>query len=102
MSLFDIRTRDELKQAYGGWLEEGMKRVGLERQSRWTESIAVGSEPFVRETKEKLGIRAVGREIIGEGASYELRESETPYESVFDLQNGDLSLANTYYWNVTF
>ena len=102
MSLFDIRTRDELKQAYGGWLEEGMKRVGLERQSRWTESIAVGSEPFVRETKEKLGIRAVGREIIGEGGSYELRESETPYESVFDLQNGDLSHANTYHWNVTF
>jgi len=30
------------------------------------ESIAVGSESFVEHTKEVLGIRAIGREVIGE------------------------------------
>ena len=45
--------------------EEAMERQGREREPRWTESIAVGNEVFVRETKEKLGIRAMGREVIG-------------------------------------
>ena len=50
-------------------LERGSQR---ERKPRWTESIAVGSEGFVRETKEKLGIKAMGREVIGADGSYEL------------------------------
>jgi len=34
------------------------------REGKWTESIAVGSESFVNSTKEKLGIKAQGREVI--------------------------------------
>ncbi len=102
MGLFGIKNRDELKKAYGVWLEEAMEREGRERQPRWTESIAVGNEPFVRETKQRLGIKAVGREVIGVDGSYELREPVTPYEAVFDPKNGDLRAENTYYWDVTF
>ena len=65
-------------------MEEVLEKKSRERQPRWTESIAVGNEAFVRETKEKLGIRAIGREDVGADGSYELRESGIPYEAVFD------------------
>jgi REP element-mobilizing transposase RayT len=101
MGLFGIKTRDELRKAYGAWLEEAMGRQCRERQPRWTESIAVGSEPFVRDTKQRLEIRAVGREVTGADGSYELREPAIPYEAVFNPQNGDLRAENKYFWNLS-
>jgi len=52
--------------------------------------------------KGKLGIRAMGREVIGVNGSYELREPETSYEAIFWPENGDLRDENRYYWDVTF
>ena len=34
------------------------------------ESVAVGSRAFVTETKEKLGIRAKGRKMVGTGDNF--------------------------------
>jgi hypothetical protein len=103
ISLLDIKNRDGLQRIYKGWVEEVLgKQSSRNRQPRWTESIAIGNEAFVRETKEKLGIRAIGREAIGADGSYELRDAETPYGAVFSLQNGDLRDENTFYWDVTF
>ena len=59
-------------------MEEALQKQSRERDGRWSESIAVGSEAFGRDTKEKLGIRAVDREIMGKEGFYELRESEVP------------------------
>ena len=42
------------------------------RDSRWTESIAVGSEGFVAETKVKLGTRGDHSRVYGEGNSFQL------------------------------
>jgi putative transposase len=92
---------DELKGTYRGWVEEALGKQGRQRQPRWTESIAVGSEAFVRATKEKLGIRAVGREVMGANGSYELREPEAGYESNFSTENVGLSEENTFYWDVS-
>jgi len=99
MGLFDIKNRDELKKTYRDWLQEGMERQSRERQPRWTESIAVGSESFVRDTQEKLGIRGIGREVMGANGCFELREPDTPYEALFRPQNADLRQENTYYWD---
>lgn len=85
MDLFNCQSMDELKKVYREWVEEALEKQSRERQPRWTESIAVGKEAFVRETKEKLATRAVGREVIGANASYELREPETPYEAIFEM-----------------
>jgi hypothetical protein len=38
---------------------------------------AVGNEAFVENTKEKLGIRAISRKMIGGDATCELREAES-------------------------
>ena len=97
--LLDIMNMDELKETYRSWVEDGLEKQGRQRQPWWTESIAVGSEDFVRHTKERLGIRAVGREVVGANGSYMLQEPETGYEGNLGTENVGLSEENMYYWN---
>jgi hypothetical protein len=92
---------DELRKTYRDWVQEFLAKQGRERQPRWTESIAIGAEAFVRETKEKLGIRVMGREVKRAGESYELREPEISYEANFGHENDDLRQENTYFWDVS-
>ena len=100
MDLLKIKSMDELRDAYKGWVDESLERQDRERLPRWTESIAVGSETFVENTKEKLGIRAGGRKVIGGNGACKLREPETSYNRLFAFENSDLNPQNTYYWGV--
>ena len=68
------------------------------RDSKWTESIAVGSERFIETTKRLLGIKAKGRKIIGGEKSFELREPAVFYGGDFTPENSHLSLQNGYVW----
>jgi REP element-mobilizing transposase RayT len=99
IELFNMGSMDELRKTYRDWVQEALAKQDRERQAQWTESIAIGAEAFVRDTKEKLGIRAMGREVIGEGESYKLREPETSYEANFGHENADLRQENTYFWD---
>jgi hypothetical protein len=93
---------DELRKTYKCWVEEALeKKSYCKREPRWTESIAIGNEVFVRETKEKLGIKAIGREVIGADGFYELREPETPYDTNFGFKNVGLRQENTFYWEIS-
>ena len=49
------------------------------RTGRWTESIAVGNVGFIKDVKERLGPKAMWREIAGANGSYELREPAAAY-----------------------
>jgi hypothetical protein len=44
------------------------------RDQKWTESIAVGSEAFVRDVQRRLGLVGNSREVKAEGDSFVLRE----------------------------
>ena len=102
IDLFSTQSMDELKKTYRGWVEEALEKQSYcKRETRWTESIAVGSEVYVRETKEKLGMKVKGREAIGTNGSYELREPETPYNGSLGPENADLSLDNKFYWETS-
>jgi len=83
MELLGIKTMDELGRRYKDFVDEALQTPNYQRQPQWTESIAVGSETFVQDIKEKLGIRAVGRKITGNNETYELREATTPYNAIF-------------------
>jgi hypothetical protein len=102
IKLLDFRNVEAFKNTYRGWVEEALDKQGRHRQPWWTESVAVGSEEFVRNTKEKLGIRAVGREVAGENGSYTLQEPETRYEDSFSIENVSLSEENMYSWDQSF
>lgn len=101
IELFGFQSMDELKKEHRNWVEEAIeKRSHCERQSRWTESIAVGSEEFARGTKEKLRVKAVGRDIRGTNGSFEVREMVTPYGADFEGENEGLRQENTFYWDI--
>ena len=55
----------------------------------------------MRNTKEELGIRAVGREVIGSNGSFVLQEPETSYEANFRTENVGLREENTFYWDIS-
>ena len=96
-----IGKMEELRESHRMWVEEALAQRRQGREPRWTESIAVGSESFVEQTKASLGIRAIGREVVGRDGIYELREPATPYGSGFGHENSDLRPQNTYFWKIS-
>jgi hypothetical protein len=99
MELFGTNSMDELRESHRGNVEEALQEPGCERDARWTENIAAGSEALVRETKERLGIKAASREVMESDGSYELRESNVSYGANLQAENGDLSQGNAFFWD---
>jgi putative transposase len=101
--LLNFNEMDELAESYRGWIEEALKRVRHHthrRERKWTESIAVGSESFVMDTKERLGFKARGRVTSERDGVYELREPVVPYSSNSGHENAVLRSQNGYLWKV--
>jgi putative transposase len=99
--LLSFRGMDDLAKAYREWVDESLSAGDHYRDGKWTESVAVGSEAFVASTKERLGVKVKGREVIGDDGSYALRESPAAYEGILRHENEGLSLENTHFWNET-
>lgn len=97
--LFDFRGMDELADAYRGWIQRSVSNGKHSRDGKWTESVAVGSAPFVTATKEKLEVKGIGREVISGGGSYELREPPASYKGILAHENEGLRLENSYFWD---
>jgi len=87
-------------EQYGRWVQEAIAEGRMQRETCWTESIAVGSKDFVEETKVKQGISAKGRRIdeMPDGLCA-LRETSVPYNADFDPENGALSAENAFFWD---
>jgi putative transposase len=100
MDLLHISTVDDLRNSHKKWVEEILKTQNYVRESKWSQSIAVGSKSFVESIKEKLGIRAKGRKVADSKDLYHLREAQAAYNSHFTPENGVLSAKNTYFWSV--
>jgi REP element-mobilizing transposase RayT len=99
MDLLSIRDSDQLRIAHKQWVEEILKEGSSIRETKWTESIAVGSKAFVEVIQKKLGIKAKGRKVVGDSDTYELREAQSSYDDFFGLEKGILRSKNTYLWN---
>lgn len=96
--LFDFRSMHDFAEAHRGWVERSIEEGIHTRTQKWTESVAVGGEEFVKATKETLGLKAKGREVIGGDGSYQLKEFPAPYNSRLLLENEPLRLQNEYFW----
>ena len=101
ISLLQVRNIQDLQKACQSRVEENLTSGNDGRKRKWTESIAVGSKGFVELIKQKLGIRARGRDVIGDGVSHQLMEPLVPYKLNFDPENDLLSLENAYIWDET-
>jgi putative transposase len=98
--LLNFREKDQLAESYRGWIEEALKKVNHRRDGKWTESVAVGGESFVTETKQRLGFTARGRAATEKDGVFELRDPVVSYNSVFGHENAVLRAQNGYPWKV--
>jgi len=96
--VFGFREKDEFAASYGGWIDEALQKAKHHRDQKWTESIAVGSESFVKETKKLLGADGIGRKVKEREDAFELRERAIPYNGNFGHENVGLSPQNRYCW----
>jgi len=91
MELLRIDGRDDLRRHHRSWVEESLRSADHARESKWTESIAVGSRAFVERTKVGLGLWARTMSVIAKEGAYELRDPETPYNAHSRGKNSDLN-----------
>jgi hypothetical protein len=92
--LLNFESDDDLRDAHRKWVAREIQADNRDKEDKWTQSIAVGSKTFVEKIKAFLGFRAIGRKVIGADDTFELREGQTPYGKVSDLDSG-----NTFLWN---
>lgn len=58
----------------------------------------MGSESFVAKTRDKLGVKAKARKVIGQDGTYRLRESPGSYNGVFSPEKAILRPQNEIFW----
>jgi len=79
IELYDGWTVEDFAKNYRQVIEEVLERRELSREPMWTETIAVGSEEFVRGIGEKTQVRMDLKLDQGLNGQWTLRESRIPY-----------------------
>ncbi|WP_019612701.1 transposase [Thioalkalivibrio sp. AKL7] len=79
-----LPTLQSLADTHRGWVDDALHNDRAARDDRWTQALAVGSEPFVRTIHAQLGIRAVDRSVRNDADAYHLAEDPAPYSHVPD------------------
>ena len=82
------------------WVEDFLGKGNNIRDDKWTKNIAVGNRSFINRVKYLMGILAIGRESIGTGDSYQLREPSVPYGAHFEAKKRDIWPKNKCFWDV--
>jgi len=95
---FDDFTR--FLEAHRHWVEAALADQGNGREARWTESVAVDQEDFVRRIVQALGGMARWHSIRKADAGMELRESEASYNANFGGQNTVIGGQNRRIWRL--
>jgi REP-associated tyrosine transposase len=73
-----------LRLSHGEWISEALGTEAQRREEFWSQSIAVGSEAFVRQTQDPFGLKGKTRDIIKTDKAVLLRETEGNYGPDFE------------------
>jgi len=92
--LLNLNSVEELAQQQRTWVETAIEDDANVRDSKWSESIAVGDRTFVKDVMDRLGAKAMDREIAEDNGTAVLREPKIPYSVSFDPKTGPLSPKN--------
>ena len=82
MELAGFESFDLFQSAHKKWVDDSLGNYGGKRKSHWTESVAIGSNAFIKKTFSHLGAQAKGLRIIEAGDAFQIREkieSITPF-----------------------
>lgn len=91
---------ESFQTAHRQWVETAVGEEIPQRESTWTQAVAVGSESFVEKVKGQLKGLAIGRRIQTMANGWELREEAIPYNHFLEAQKVDIAPENMYSWNV--
>ena len=84
MRCLKIDTQEQLIKGLKEWTNEKLAQKDLERQEKWTKSIAVGSTEFLEEIQSHLRSRGSSRQIdMTEGLSCLREPPQKPYGMLF-------------------
>ena len=99
MDLLAVDGDEVLKACHRTWVDEVMKTRANGRDAKWTESIAVGNEAFVKDVQRRLGARVKGRAVAQDNDAFKLSEEQASYSDLLSAQKGVLRLENRYFWD---
>ena len=88
--LAGFKDYESFASAHRKWVQSSLERMENKRDSRWTESIAVGSNQFAKRIKTAMGAMARGRSVQSIDGASELREPQSAYNAIFDPENCDI------------
>jgi len=82
-------------------IQNPKQRYTLIDRQKLATLLGIKDSDQLTETKAKLGAKAIGRRGMKNIEGYELRESQNPYNRVFDPEKCSLSLKNAHLWRVS-
>jgi REP element-mobilizing transposase RayT len=91
MELCGFTDQVKFQTEYRSWVMTEITKETMDREAMWTESLAVGSQSYVKEVHDLLGVRAKDRECVEKGESYQLKEPTLAYAVDFSPKMNVLS-----------
>jgi putative transposase len=98
LELAGFDTYNQLRTAHRDWVNAYLGQGKSAYDSKWSRSIAVGSEHFVHQTKKELGARAKGRVVLECEEMFQLQEPGVSYLVDFGPKNDDIGAEDGYFW----
>ena len=95
LHLLKKESMEDLKASHHNWVEQELAENRKNRQAKWSESMAVGSNEFVVEVKKQL---CAGR-IESDDEMFCLRETQKPFGASLASFTPNETL-NSYEWDV--
>ncbi len=87
LRLIGCRDVMEMRELHRHWVEEALKRGDLQRDERWSKSLAVGRPEFVKRFQKDLGVTARYRTVIEQTDFSSLRDDSGSYYVDFAGKN---------------
>ncbi len=92
-----------LKKEYIKWITHVLQNEEPYRETRWTESVAVGTKSFLETVKQKLGIRGMKRKIESDTYGNVLEEPRVKYETENPvIKNCNITGNNSFRWDINY
>ncbi len=79
MAFFRVKSHRRLQEEYNMFLNMELEKETCNQEPNWSNSIAVGSEGFILDIKNKLGIKAEKRKVDNNEDSWILHEPGVSY-----------------------
>ncbi len=91
LTLVQIEKQEEFKGIYNDLIDSKLGSKNLNRESFWTESIAVGSGNFINKMRANLKTKVKNRKVIESERQFILKESLNSYKVLFSRKMSGLS-----------